>query len=571
MFLRKSHLLIKSFSASAISRNWRSQIQQNQVASEISSILLQRRNWVSLLRNLDLSSKLAPSLFLRILRKIETQPQISLNFFNWVKTNLGFQPDLKSYCQVIQAAIGSGLYRPVKPLFDSLIRDHPSSAVVECLIRVCKGSDLQSNALSLVLECYSRKGLPLEGLKVFSIIRLHGFTPIGRSCNALLDTLQRENNIQLAWCLYGALIRCGLCPNRYTWPLVAEILSKNGRFDRIVRLLDFGICDSTIYNIVIDGYCNKGDFKSAFDTLSEMCARKLTPGFVTYSSILNGACKHEDVEVIDRIMNTMVEKGLLPKCSSANYDSLVRKLSDLGKTYAAERFFKQAYNENVHLRVATYGCLLKALSNERRICEAIYVHRIISQRGLVLDDSNYHAFVEVLCGEDPSEEGCQLLESIVRRGYSPSAEELSKYMLSLCNRGRWKGAEDLLNVLLEKGIVPDSACCCLLMEHYCSGKEIDSAIGLHNKIEKLNVRLDIAAYDVLLNGLFAAGRIDETIKVFDYMRRQNTLSSASFIIMIRGLCSAKELRNAMKLHDEMLKMGLKPDKPTYKRLISGFK
>ncbi|XP_028767845.1 pentatricopeptide repeat-containing protein At4g21170-like [Neltuma alba] len=572
MYLPKSQNFFRSF---ATSRNWRTQIEQNQLASQISSTLLQRRNWVSLLRNLNLDSKLTPSLFLRILLKIQTHPQTSLGFFHWAKSTLGFQPDLKSHCHIIRIAVGSGLYPPAKPLVDSLIREYPASAIAETMVTASKGTsrDSLSVLLSFVIERYSQKGLFMEGLEAFRLMRLHGCTPTVRSCNALLDALQRENKVQLGWCLYGALIRFGYRLGRSTLSIVAQILSKNGKFDTIGRLLDSGIYDSKIYNLVIGGYSDKGDFKSAFDALNQMSTRKLTPDFVTYSSILDGACKLDDVEVLERIINIMAEKGLLPKCSSSfNYDLAVQKLSDIGKTYAAEMFFRRSCDENNSLQDVTYGCLLRTLSKERRIREAISVYAITSQRGLALDYGNYQAFFNFLCEEDQCAEveGFELLKDIIRRGFDPSSSNLSKFTISLCNKGRWREAEDLLGALLDRGIVPDSSFCSLLMKHYCNSRQVDSAIELHYKMEKLNATLDVAAYNVFLNRLFVARKTGEAVQVFNYIRRQDLLSSESFTIMIRELCKVKELRKAMKLHDEMLRIGLKPDKPTYKRLISGF-
>ncbi|KAK4258959.1 hypothetical protein QN277_005348 [Acacia crassicarpa] len=570
--LPKSQNFFRSFATSV---NWRTQTLQNQLAYQISFTLLQRRNWVSLLRNLNLSSKITHSLFLQILLKTQTHPQISLGFFHWAKSNLGFHPDLKSQCHVIRIAVGSGLYPPAKPLLDSLIREYPASAIAETMVTASKGRTRYSSSvvLSFVIERYSQKGLFMEGLEVFRLMRLHGCTPTARSCNALLDALQRENKIQLGWCLYGALIRFGYRLGRSTLSIVAQMLSENGKFDAIGRLLDSGIFDSKIYNLVIGGYSDKGDFKSAFDALNEMNTRKLTLDFVTYGSILDGACKFDDVEVVERIINIMVEKGLLAKSSSSfNYDLVVKKLSDIGKTYAAEMFFRRSCNENISLQDVTYGCLLRALSRDRRIREAISVYTIASQRDLALDCGNYQEFVNFLCQDDQyvEVEVFELLKDIVRRGFDPSSSNLSKFMTSLCNKGRWREAEDLLSTLLDRGIVPDSSFCSLLMKHYCKIRKVDSGIELHCKMEKLNATLDVTAYNVFLNRLFVARKIEEAVKVFDYIRRQDLLSSESFVIMIRELCKLKELRKAMKLHDEMLKVGLKPDKPTYKRLISGF-
>ncbi|KAL5578939.1 hypothetical protein UlMin_011381 [Ulmus minor] len=572
MFGHKAQLLFKAFSTTTIaSPSWRIQIQQNQLASQISSILLQRHNWVPLLQRLNLSSKLNPSLFLQILHRTQKNPEISLDFFNWVKSNLRFEPGLKSRCQIIQILIGSGHSQSAKPLLDHLVQTHQASVLVESITQVCKGRDSQSDSLSFVLASYGRKGLFREGLEVYGKMRAQRFFSSVLACNELLDALERQNEVRLAWCLFGATIRDGVLPNRFTWSLVARILCKDGKFEKIARILELGNHSSVIYDLLIDWFSRNGDFDAAFDRLSEMCDRKLNPSFSTCSSILDGACKHGNVEAVERIMSVMVEKKLLSKLPFSEFDSVILKLCDIGKTYAAEMLFRKACDEKIGLQDATYGFLLAALSEERRVDRAIWIYGLISEQGLIVSDNAYNVFASVLLREELCEERYELLMDIIRRGISPCASELSGFITVLCLKRRWGEAEAMLNTILDKGQLPDSFCCSSLVRRYCSTKKMDLALELHNKMEKLNVSLDVTTYNVLLDGLVNGRRIEEALKVFDYMRRHEKLDSESFTIMIKGLCRQNELKRAMKVHDEMLELKLKPDKATYKRLISAFK
>ncbi|KAL9456281.1 hypothetical protein AB3S75_005496 [Citrus x aurantiifolia] len=527
---------IKVFSTSTTkakktSINWRTQIKQTQLVHQISSTLLQRHNWPSLLQNLHLSSKLTPSLFLQILHKTKHNPQVSLNFFYWIKTSLHFEPDLISRCHIIRLLLGSGQTERIKPILDSLIQTHTATVLTHSMIQSCEVS----------------------------------------ACNALLDALYRQNEIRLASCLYGAMIRDGVSPNKFTWSLVAQILCRSGKLEVVLGMLDSGIYSSVMYNLVIDFYSKKGDFGAAFDRLNEMCnGRNLTPGFSTYSSILDGARRYEKDEVSDRIVGLMVEKKLLPKHFLSGNDCVIQKLSDMGKTYAAEMIFKRACDEKIELQDDTYGCMLKALSKEGRVKEAIQIYHLISEKGITVRDSDYYAFVNVLCKEHQPEEVCGLLRDVVERGYIPCAMELSRFVASQCGKGKWKEVEELLSAVLDKGLLLDSFCCSSLMEYYCSNRQIDKAIALHIKIEKLKGSLDVATYDVLLDGLFKDGRMEEAVRIFDYMKELKVVSSSSFVIVVSRLCHLKELRKAMKIHDEMLKMGHKPDEATYKQVISGF-
>lgn len=570
MPLIRPSIPLNQFSNSTSPSSWRAQIKQNQLITQISSILLQRHGWIPLLRDFDLSTKLTPSIFHHILLKIQKSPQISLSFFHWVSTHIGFQPDLAAHSQIIRITIQSGLFLPAKHILEGLIQTHTVSALVDSLSRACRGKHSESSAvLGFVLECYSNKGLFIEASKVFRVITIHGHMPSVHSCNALLDSLLRENEIKLALCVCGALIRNRVLPD---YVRVAQILCANGKLERVVRLLDLGIvCNALIYKLVILCYCESRQFSTAFLYLNEMCNRDLEPDFVTYISILDSACKYGNDEVIQMVMDFMVGKALLPNLPSSEYNSIIQKICNLEKTHAAQMFFNRARDEKIELDNATYGCMLRALATKGRVEEATRVHLMILENGVTVKDRCYHAFVNALCGEDASEEVSTLVGEIIGKGFTPSGLKLSKFVTSLCKNFRWREADDLLNVVIEKGLLPDSFCCSALVEHYCRSRQIDSAIALHDKIKKVQGSLDVATYHVLLNGLFIEKRIEDAVSVFDCMRSQNLLSSRSFTIMVSGMCREMKLRKAMKFHDEMLKMGLKPDPATYRRLISGFK
>lgn len=438
------------------------------------------------------------------------------------------------------------------------------------MTRACQGRDFQSQSLSLVLQTYGRKGFFKEGLEVFDKMRVQGLTPSVSACNALLDAIQRENEIRWAWCFIGVVIRNGVLPNRSTWSLMARIFCKNGKCERVARILDLGIYSLEMYNILLDSLSKIGNFGVAFDRLNEMCDRKLEPSFSTYSSILDGACRHENHEAVARIMSIIIEKEILLSCSFCRYDLVIQKLCGLSRTYAAEMFFRKALNEKIGLEDATYGSLLRALCKEGRTETSIWLYHLISEKGVVLNDGTYKVFASVLLKEEQCEDVSDLLMDITSRGFSLCSSELSGFLAVLCRKSKWREAEELLNVVIDKGLLPDSFGCCALVEYYCSGKQVDSALTLHEKMEKLDVSLDVKTYNVLLNGLVVLRRMEEAVRVLDYMRRHEKLSSAGFTIMIRGLCGVNELRKAMKHHDEMLKVGLKPDETTYKSLISLF-
>ncbi|CAH9119376.1 unnamed protein product [Cuscuta europaea] len=578
------HLHLSNFSFSTppltlLKPDWRAQVKHAQLVNQIAAIVTQRNrsHWASLLKPFNLnSSNFTPHLFLQIFHKTQSYPAASLTFFNYANKNLGFNPDLKTLCKLAGVLCASTLSTQSKPILDSLVQAYPATLIVSSLI---KGIDFdtRSSLLSSLLECYSNSRLLTEALEVYHKSKDYGGLVSVHSCNSLLGGFLEKNEIKLLWCFYCLMIRDGVSGNLFTWSLIAQALSKDGKFERINKILDMGIYSPAMYNLIIKGYSKRGDFKSALLNVDEMHNKGFHPSFSTFSFILDGACEYHEVQVINDVITSMVGKGCLPNLLLNEYDSIIQKFSHLEKTFAAELFYRRAKTEMVDLKVTTYCSMLRSLSNARRVKDAIefYDYMVAKNIDIIDNDKYLFPFLSALCEENPSEDVNRLLKGLIEKGLTlpltHCLDKISKYINSQCENRWWKEAEELLNVTLDKGILPKSFCFTLLVKHYCFSRRINSAISLHAKVEGLGGNFDVSTYVILLNGLFREKEIDEAIRIFDYMRAHNVLSCESFSIIIRGLCLEKNFRKAMSVHDEMLKMGLKPDRKKYKQLISGFK
>lgn len=552
--------------------SWRTQIKLTQIASQAAIVLLQRhpKFWVSLLKPLQVSSNFTPILFHQILNRIRTQPKICFDFFNWARNNLDFKPDLWARCELTRILFGSELSKLGKPILNSIVQDCPPAKIV-ALFQPRRNADFRnvSSVFDYVIECYCSDQLIFQSLEFYRMVRINGVRLSVDASNKLLNLLGDKNELRLAWCFYASIIRDGISGSQSTWSVIAKIMYKDEKFERIGRILDVGVYTPEIFDLIIDGYSKRGDFGAAFDYLNEVCLKGIEPSFSTYSSILDGACRHQNREVTENILSLMVEKGHISKP-----DLIIKKLCDVGKTFAMDLFFTRACDDNVELEDATYECMFMALLFEDgRVGDAIELYNILQGKKILISKSCYNEFVIALCRENPSLEISSLLADIIRRGIisQTKEQELSDYISKQCAERRWREAEELLNLLLDQGWLLDPLCFGSFVRRYCSNRQIDRAIVLHNKLEELKGTLPTAAYNILIAALFRGRKIEEAIRVFDYMKTCKTVDSESFAVMIRGLCHEKEMRKAMKLHDEMLELGLKPDQRTYKRLILGFR
>ncbi|XP_020531287.1 pentatricopeptide repeat-containing protein At4g21170 [Amborella trichopoda] len=293
-----------------------------------------------------------------------------------------------------------------------------------------------------------------------------------------------------------------------------------------------------------------------------------------------------------RVLRIVLEKRLLPTvggefspndCVALNdnncivvtinyldYGVFIRRLCKLGMTDAAELVFGIAHNALVFLQNASYIALLKGFSRDKRIKEAVRMYFLLLQRDIALNICECNVLLNALFKEEQSEEVNKVIKSVIRKGFYPDPLAISSHISSQCSKGGWQEANELLWVMLERGVMPNGFACGSFIRHYCEDGGLDYALSLHEKLVKLGNVLNAPSYNILLDQLYNGGKLEEASEMFDHMRNKNVTSSASFITMISWFCWEKKFSEARKMHDEMLKKGLKPDEATYKRLISVF-
>lgn len=375
---------------------------------------------------------------------------------------------------------------------------------------------------------------------------------------------------RIAWRCYAAALRNGVGPDSRTWSLLSRLLCREGKLERAVLLIVVGGCTDSAYDLVIDSYCRKGEFGVAIRLVHSMREVNMRPRFTTYSAILDGVSRFGDDKIMGLMLREMLVYGFLPTVPRLDYDRIICRLCELEKIYAAKIFFDRARKHNVELGRGVYLYLLKTISKEGIVRDAMELYGILLEKGIKVNPRSYKVFVSGICNGNPSIEVDQVLEAALKRGIVPKIADLSKYIAAQLSKSMWKEAGHLIDTALHNEISLDGVCFYDLVRHYCTNGLVDSTLELHERLKKLGGCFDLSSYKLLLKTLLGERRSAKAIQVFDYMQRKDILDDDVFVTMICELCHAGENRRAMHLHDEMLKLGYKPNEARYRHLISHF-
>nr|GLL39899.1 pentatricopeptide repeat-containing protein At4g19440, chloroplastic [Ipomoea trifida] len=148
------------------------------------------------------------------------------------------------------------------------------------------------------------------------ILASKGLFPSLKTCNFLLSSLVKENELhQKSYQVFDILIR-SVIPDVYTFSIAISAFCKGGRVEEAKLLFqkmeEVGVAPNVVvYNNLIHGLCKNGNLEEAFRLKDEMICNGLKASVVTYSMLINFLVKLEKYDEACCILKEMSQNGLL--------------------------------------------------------------------------------------------------------------------------------------------------------------------------------------------------------------------------------------------------------------------
>jgi pentatricopeptide repeat protein len=109
--------------------------------------------------------------------------------------------------------------------------------IVESLVSVCDNFGSNSLVFDLLIRTYVQARKLREGSEAFRALRSKGFCVSINACNSLLGGLVKVGWVDLAWEVYGEVVRSGIDLNVYTLNIMVNALCKDRKIDNVKLFL----------------------------------------------------------------------------------------------------------------------------------------------------------------------------------------------------------------------------------------------------------------------------------------------------------------------------------------------
>uniref|UniRef100_A0A7N0VEI1 Pentatricopeptide repeat-containing protein n=1 Tax=Kalanchoe fedtschenkoi TaxID=63787 RepID=A0A7N0VEI1_KALFE len=510
----------------------------------------------------------------RVLLRCQSDANTALDFFNWVKGEIGVELSIQNYCIIVLVLVWCKKFSEgMRFLNEMVVLEFSGGDVFDSLLS-CSGECVFDEVVfDMVIKAYVKVGKVRDAYVAFGKMGELGFAPNVVAVNCLLNGLARARRDDRCWEVYEEMERIGVGANAFTFNILIRVLCRNGDSSRVNtfldRMEDEGFDpDGVTYNTLINGYCRRGKLLDALYLYKIMCVRGVMPDLVTYTALMNGHCKVGNPAEAHQLLKTAVERGLSPDI--VMYNTLIAGYCKEGKMTDAKALLHSVLGSGVRPDDFTVRVLVEGYVRIGRLVSALNLVEELHRFKLPVPHDVYKFLIVSLCKEDRPFAAKNLFDRSFGDGYKPDDETYSGLISALCRNGRIDDA-----LLLKDDMVYKN--CVLNLEAYSAmigclsrkGRADEANKVMQNMVESC-VRPDSSICRALVTGYCGAGEVEIAESVLaSFATEFRIFDTQSFNALVESLAEEGNVDKLMNVQEKMLKLGYTPNTATCKFFISG--
>nr|UPT48898.1 pentatricopeptide repeat protein AaPPR1027 [Agave angustifolia]UPT48926.1 pentatricopeptide repeat protein AaPPR1097 [Agave angustifolia]UPT49469.1 pentatricopeptide repeat protein AaPPR541 [Agave angustifolia] len=411
----------------------------------------------------SLAPKFTPFRINHILLKIQKDPVLSLDFYNFAVSQNPNSQTLETHAIILHNLTKSKRFKSAESILRKTLipqTQNSSSDLFYAILYSYRLCDSSPNVFDSLFKAYAHMKKFRNASETFCRMRDYGFLPTIRSCNAYMSSLLDLGRTDIILAFYREMGRCRISPNVYTLNMVMYAYCNSGKLENALEVFEkmeimgFSPTDSS-YNTLISAHCKNGLLDAALKLKAEMCNKGLIPNVITYNSLIHGFCKEGKLNEANKIFNEM--KTMEVKPNTVTYNTLISGFGKMNNSEMGLRIYEDMLKNGVEIDILTYNALILGLCNEGKTRKAAFLVKELDKRNLTPNSSTFAALISGQCKRENSERAFQIFKAMKRSGWHPNYDTFKILISTFCNNKDYEGALEVLREMLEKWMAPDKA------------------------------------------------------------------------------------------------------------------
>ncbi|GER54781.1 pentatricopeptide repeat-containing protein [Striga asiatica] len=404
-----------------------------------------------------------------------------------------------------------------------------------------------------------------------------GIKPVNSTYGTLIDVYSKGGLREKAITWLELMSEENLDPDEVTVGAVVQMYKKAGDFKTAEDFFKKWSCSkhetamsrsAYTYNTLIDTYGKAGKLQEADQTFGKMLRIGIMPTTVTFNTMMHMYGNNGQLDKVDLVMQRMKEVNCLP--DTRTYNILIFLHAKHNNIELAAGYLNKMKEASLEPDSVSYRTLVYAFSRRRMVAEAEKLVFEMDEWNLEIDEFTQSSLTRMYIEAGLPEKAWSWFERF-HLGGKMTPECYSANIDAFGERGYISHAERVFDccrqvkklTILEFNV---------MVKAYGISKKFEQACSLFDSVEKNGLVPDRCGYNSLVQMLASA---DLPEKAVFYLRKMQEVGLVNddcslYCAVISSYVKLGWVDIAVKLYEEMIGYGVKPDVIVFGVLINAF-
>ena len=397
----------------------------------------------------------------------------------------------------------------------------------------------------MMMLVYQKYGKVSEAEVVFSHM-LQSEVQVVAAYSAMIAIYTKGGFFEKAEQIMKDMTNLEVSPDRDNWLKQLNTYGQQGKIEEAEHVKDtvekLGMSLGIVgYNSMITAYGKAGFYEKAILLFEEMKEMDIEPDEVTYSCMI-GACGRAG-KLKDALIFFEELKRLKVQPRSSNFNTLISLYGKSGNVVGIVRVIADMKKFGCKPDWQTLDAIVRAYDRAGQTKKVTQVLSLLREAGWVEETACYGTLLHVYLKCNYQKEALRVFVSMRRVGMAPK-EYMCRSLICACKEaGMFEDAVYVFREMQVAGVIPSLESSCTMINIYGLKGDVKAAEALFLSLRSTIQRLDIIAYNVMINVYMRFEMHEEAVRVYKMMQEEDKLlpDSYTFHSMLR-LCQKCNLR-----------------------------
>ncbi|GAB2298771.1 hypothetical protein Dimus_032849 [Dionaea muscipula] len=257
--------------------------------------------------------------------------------------------------------------------------------------------------------------------------------------------------------------------------------------------------------------------------------------------------------------------------STEVYNTMLYIAGEAKEFGLVENLMKEMEERKCLKNVKTWTIVLMQYGKAKLIGKTLLMFDKMNAAGCEPDAGAYRVMIRLLSASGKGEIALHLYNEMAQKDLGGLELDIKTYKLllnCLAVAGDIDGVYSVADGMINSSHIPESEVYSFVLKSFCISKRIQNAFELiHHLQSKKDFTFNPEYFETLVKGLCKADRINDAVEILGIMKKRGVVDEKVYGTIISGHLRKKEISKALALFHNMKESGLLPATSTYTELM----